>query len=653
VLKPSIVLVTVFSGLVTFSTAGIANAPAGEQTVYLDAGAKEKAVRSAMSNPQAQPTVLKAVRTVVSQYEMFVRDYPKSAFSDDALWAGARLSIDAFKKFGDAVDKEAGARLLRALAAAYPATTFAKQVPGLIASLERTQPPIATASPDPTTPTEPASTPAPRSVAPPNVVQAPSAPPTAPLPSTSKASQAPPATRNRPPASKVVQITGIRRSTLPDVVRIVVDLDGEVPFEEDRLSNPSRVFVDLASSAQNQLLIDKTQAGTSAGERIMRFDGDADLVRQVRIGRHANNVTRIVLDAEGVSSYSVYPLYSPYRLVIDCIRARPAAATAAPTSAPVASNSAPPPIIRPPLLPHRALFVKETAALATGRPENAALIAAAVIPPPVETVPLAPLPVVTVPSPPQPVEPSKNIAGGFSIARQLGLSVSRIVIDPGHGGHDPGAKGNGQTEADLVLTIALALEKLLGQLPGVDVVLTRRTDEYVSLQERTAIANRENADLFLSIHANAHRNKQIGGVETYFLNFATNPTAEAVAARENAASMQAMGDAPTLIKAIALNNKLDESKDFATMVQTALVRKLRPANKGLKDHGVKQAPFVVLIGATMPSVLAEVSFLTSTQDARLLKTPAYQQRIAEALFDGIRAYQTSLKKASTVAERTR
>jgi N-acetylmuramoyl-L-alanine amidase len=117
--------------------------------------------------------------------------------------------------------------------------------------------------------------------------------------------------------------------------------------------------------------------------------------------------------------------------------------------------------------------------------------------------------------------------------------------------------------------------------------------------------------------------------------------------------MQAMGDAPTLIKAIALNNKLDESKDFATMVQTALVRKLRPANKGLKDHGVKQAPFVVLIGATMPSVLAEVSFLTSTQDARLLKTPAYQQRIAEALFDGIRAYQTSLKKASTVAERTR
>ena len=201
------------------------------------------------------------------------------------------------------------------------------------------------------------------------------------------------------------------------------------------------------------------------------------------------------------------------------------------------------------------------------------------------------------------------------MARQLGLGVSRIVIDPGHGGHDPGAKGKGVTEAELVLDVALRLEKLLQKAPGVEVILTRRTDEFVALQERTAIANREGADLFLSIHANASPNAQARGVETYFLNFANNLRAAAVAARENAASGQAMGALPDFVKAIALNNKLDESRDFATQVQRAMVERLRGANKRVKDLGVKQAPFVVLIGAAMPSVLAEISFVTNPQEA--------------------------------------
>jgi len=181
------------------------------------------------------------------------------------------------------------------------------------------------------------------------------------------------------------------------------------------------------------------------------------------------------------------------------------------------------------------------------------------------------------------------------------------------------------------------------------VILTRRTDEFIPLPERTAIANREGADLFLSIHANASTNGQAHGIETYFLNFANTRAPRPVAARENAASTQAMGGLPDFVKAIALNNKLDESRDFALHVQRAMVERQKTANKLLKDLGVKQAPFVVLIGANMPSVLAEMGFVTNVPEAKLLKANAYRQRIAESLFNAIRKYQTSLKNVSTVA----
>jgi N-acetylmuramoyl-L-alanine amidase len=260
----------------------------------------------------------------------------------------------------------------------------------------------------------------------------------------------------------------------------------------------------------------------------------------------------------------------------------------------------------------------------------------------------------SAPASPMPTgEPSRNLAGGFSISRQLGLGVSRIVIDPGHGGHDPGARGGGTTEAELVLDVSLRLAQLLEKIPGIEVVLTRKTDEYVALQERTAIANREAADLFLSIHANANSSALAQGIETYFLNFATTLGAAAVAARENAASGQSMGELPDVVKTIALNNKLDESRDFATFVQREMVAKLRPSNKTIRDLGVKQAPFVVLIGAAMPSVLAEVSFMTNPQDAKLLKSSAYRQRIAEALFEAVRTYQASLKKVPSLAQQSR
>ena len=265
---------------------------------------------------------------------------------------------------------------------------------------------------------------------------------------------------------------------------------------------------------------------------------------------------------------------------------------------------------------------------------------------------VGPLERLEIPTPP----PPRIASGGFSIARQLGLGVSRIVIDPGHGGHDPGARGKGVTEAELVLDVALRLEALLRRIPGVEVTLTRRTDEFIPLQERTAIANREGADLFYhgelaeeSIHANASQHAAARGIETYFLNFATNLSAAAVAARENAASGQSMAALPDFVKAIALNNKVDESRELAAEVQRAMLDRLRGSNRSLRDLGVKQAPFVVLIGAAMPSVLAEISFVTNPQEARLLRSSAYRQRIADALLHAIRRYQSSLRNVTAVA----
>jgi N-acetylmuramoyl-L-alanine amidase len=441
----------------------------------------------------------------------------------------------------------------------------------------------------------------------------------------------------------VATIKDIRRSVLPDAVRVIIELDREVPFHDERIPDPLRVFVDLPG----------TRAVPALADHTIRYELDADIVRQVRLGRHPNNTTRVVLDAADVSSYSVYPLYDPFRIVIDCVRGTAVHTTAAvpprqPSPQLLMARSLAPAWNR--LLPRRSPGATRlvTAAYATmvrdanAEPASTATTTTATMvdsPPVITSTPILP------PSAP----PARNMNGGFSISRQLGLGVSRIVIDPGHGGHDPGASGKGVEEAELVLDVALRLEKLLQKAPGVEVILTRRTDEFIPLQERTAIANREGADLFLSIHANASSNPQARGIETYFLNFANNLSAAGVAARENAASGQAMGALPDLVKAIALNNKLDESRDFATHIQRMMFDRLRGSNSTIKDLGVKQAPFVVLIGAAMPSVLAEISFVTNPQEARLLKGAAYRQRIAEALFNAIRKYQTSLKNGTAVA----
>jgi N-acetylmuramoyl-L-alanine amidase len=239
--------------------------------------------------------------------------------------------------------------------------------------------------------------------------------------------------------------------------------------------------------------------------------------------------------------------------------------------------------------------------------------------------------------PAYPVEPATNAQ--HSMARVLGLRVRRIVIDAGHGGHDSGTIGpDGLEEKDIALDVALRLGRLLQQRLGAEVIYTRRTDKYVPLEERTAIANEAHADLFLSIHANSSSDPQVRGVETYFLNFTASPDAMAVAGRENADSNRSVHELSDLVRKIALSDKIDESREFAGDVQQQLYGGLSSGNPGLKNRGVKQAPFVVLIGAQMPSILAEISFLTNPDDAAELSQPRYRERLAEALYGGVAEY---------------
>ncbi len=233
--------------------------------------------------------------------------------------------------------------------------------------------------------------------------------------------------------------------------------------------------------------------------------------------------------------------------------------------------------------------------------------------------------------------------GQRSLIRALGLKVGRIVIDAGHGGHDTGTIGpNGLLEKDLVLDVSLRLGRLLKSRMGADVIYTRDDDTFVPLETRTAIANQQQADLFISVHANSRQDASARGVETYYLNFNPSPDALEVAARENAVSEKSVHELGDLVKKIALREKVEESREFAIDVQHSLYQGLAGRGSDLRDRGVKKAPFIVLIGANMPSILAEIAFVSNPGDERKLQTPEYRQRIAESLYKGVARYVNGL-----------
>ena len=236
-----------------------------------------------------------------------------------------------------------------------------------------------------------------------------------------------------------------------------------------------------------------------------------------------------------------------------------------------------------------------------------------------------------------------NAAGERSLIRALGLKIGKIVVDAGHGGHDTGTIGpNGLEEKDLVLDVALKLGKLLEDKLGAEIVYTRDDDTFIPLETRTAIANKEQADLFISIHANSSDDPTARGVETYYLNFTSRTDALEVAARENAVSEKSIHELQDLVKKIALKEKIGESREFASDVQRSLYAGLSAKSPSLRNRGVKKAPFVVLIGANMPSILAEISFVSNPDDAKKLKTNDYRQRIADSLYKGVSRYVNSL-----------
>jgi N-acetylmuramoyl-L-alanine amidase len=576
--------------------------------MYTTALARERQVRDASNR-----STLAQMRSVVRAYEAVVRRFPRSGYCDNALWQAGHLAALAYERFDQQADRRTAIRLLKHLKDGYPSSSFARRTDDVIAEIEarRADTPGRAAAPA----VEPAPVAAARTAS-------------AKTDSPASAAAAGAEAEARAPDG-IVTIRDIKRIELEDGVRVSIEMDGESLYHSERLENPHRVFFDLK----------RTRPAVSLRNATIDF-GD-ELVREIRLGRHPDQTTRIVMELESVENYSVFTLYNPFRLVVDFRRAGAAAVKAAP-------------------LPARSMPAAVPAARIV-EVDPADLPAPTPAPPRREpsadarAVPAArePVPMVSRPAPDliSPTPPSTNRNGQFSIARQLGLGISRIVLDAGHGGHDPGARANGLTEADLVLDVTLRLRQLLEKQPGVEVTLTRDKDVFVPLEERTAIANRTGADLFLSIHANASRNTKARGIETYFLNFASNPEAEAVAARENSASGRTMHSLPEIVKAIALNNKIDESRDFADMVQKSMVQRLSARNGAIRDLGVKQAPFVVLIGAGMPSVLAEISFVTNRADSALLKTESYRQQIAESLFEAILRYQRSLKGARAVARR--
>jgi N-acetylmuramoyl-L-alanine amidase len=248
-------------------------------------------------------------------------------------------------------------------------------------------------------------------------------------------------------------------------------------------------------------------------------------------------------------------------------------------------------------------------------------------------------------------EASPTADGDRSLIRALGLKIGRIVIDAGHGGHDTGTIGpNGLLEKDLVLDVALRLGKLLESRLGADVIYTRDDDTFIPLETRTAIANEHQADLFVSVHANSSHDPSARGVETYYLNFTSNPEALEVAARENAVSEKSIHELQDLVKKITLKEKIEESRELASDVQLSLYTGLSAKSPTLRNRGVKKAPFVVLIGANMPSILAEISFVSNPVDETKLETPDYRQKIAESLYKGIAKYAGGLSGVKVAAK---
>ena len=365
----------------------------------------------------------------------------------------------------------------------------------------------------------------------------------------------------------------------PDYTRISLELDRDVTWESHELGKGT-------PGKPGRVYIDINHA--KLGRNVREITIGDGLLKGARVGQYKSDVVRVVLDTENIKDYKVFPLSEPTRLIIDVRGERPV------------EISRLEPTISPASEPLAELKPDERQAMPEKKPRT---------------------------------------------QKKAAISkIRRIVVDPGHGGHDPGAVGpSGLQEKDVVLAIGLKLRELLRDELGLDVIMTRSSDVFIPLEERTAIANKVNADLFLSVHANAAANRTANGIETYYLNLAKTEKAAQLAAKENGTSLEKVSVLQAILFDLMANYKLNDSAHLADEVQKSLHKKARAHYADVKNLGVKQGPFYVLVGATMPSILVESAFLSNVQEESRLKDPAYRDLTAEGILDGVRAYITSLK----------
>jgi N-acetylmuramoyl-L-alanine amidase len=439
------------------------------------------------------------------------------------------------------------------------------------------------------------------------------------------------------------RVEAIRFWSFGDVTRIAIQTQGNYTILTDQIEHPYRVYFDLNG----------IKPPSTAHRGIQTIPVGDKRLKQIRIAEVSPGRTRIVFDVEGPVEVLSSQLVNPDRLIIEL---RPKG-TGLPALSAAHGNMVSP--RADPDVSHDNTTVASNT-VPSGATEVRSLPANEV-PPPVllpSKPPLTAVPITTAPHSSSQsaaikptfrkdtgaASPAKRGSGNdSSLVRVFGLKLGKVVIDAGHGGHDTGTVGpHGLLEKELVLDVALRLGRLITQQLGAEVIYTRSDDTFIPLEERTKIANNEKADLFLSIHANSSPELSATGVETYFFNFTSDRSGLDLATRENATSTSSISDLNDLLHRAVLKAKLEESREFAQQVQSSLWASSVKMNSKSRDRGVRQAPFVVLIGAMMPSILAEIGFVSNPHDERLLQRPDQRQKIAEALYKGISRYANSL-----------
>jgi N-acetylmuramoyl-L-alanine amidase len=434
---------------------------------------------------------------------------------------------------------------------------------------------------------------------------------------------------------EIPRVRDIRTAASRDVTRVTIDLQNSVQYTSGRIASPERIFFDLQAARLTPEMIHAS------------IHPEGELLTAVRVAQNSRGVVRVVLDVNGVKEYTASLNSNPPQLLIDLYGNSAAAGTRTAKSSGAEADSG---AERPAANSKNAISsaISRSATNGTGAGNGSHAVARNSSPntrnaksKSVRATATSAKPDLVVPaSSPQPTRDGQS-----TLTRTLGLKIGRIVIDAGHGGHDTGTIGpTGLMEKDLCLDVALRLGKIIEQrLPGAEVVYTRSDDTFIPLEERTNIANQAKADLFISIHANSSRDHAARGIETYYLNLKGSAEAMEVAARENATAQEGVHDLQDLVKQIARTEKIDESKELAEDIQDSLSRRVQ---KSVKNRGVRKAPFVVLIGADMPSILTEISFLSNPADEQLLKKPEQRQKVAEGLYQGVASYLMSMNSVT-------